>query len=253
MNVPESALAFGFVNEGNGSHAGRTMMLAELRTLLSTCSESVSVDEYRSAILDDNVLLKNTVATRRESFRRLRELYGLDSHIVLFRALRDLWFAEAEAQPLLALLCACARDPIFRATADLVLSLPTGEPVTPHMISAAVEGISPGRYNVTTLATIGRNAASSWRQSGHLSGRRSKVRTRADCRPVAVAYALLLGFLCDARGDALFHTVWARLLDTPESVLRTQASMASQQGWLEYRYSGDVTDVTFRHLLRQTE
>ena len=250
MKVPESAQAFGFVNDGFGSHSGRTMMLAELRALLSACSEPVSIDEYRSAILDQNVLLKNTVATRRESFRRLRELYGLDSHILLFRAVRDLWFAEAEAQPLLALLCVCARDPIFRSTANLVLSLAPGESITPQMISAVVEAIAPGRYSATTLATMGRNVISSWRQSGHLSGRNTKVRARANCRPVSVAYALFLGFLCDVRGDALLRSLWAQLLDAPENVLRAQATVASQQGWLEYRYSGDITDVSFQHLLR---
>ena len=43
----------------------------------------------------------------------------LDRRSVLFRGLRDLWDADEAAQPLLALLCSLARDPLLRATADL--------------------------------------------------------------------------------------------------------------------------------------
>jgi hypothetical protein len=73
----------------------------------------------------------------------------------------------------------------------------------------------------------------------------------AQSRPVTVAYALLLGHLCDVRGDLLFETLWARLLDAPPNVLHEQAVVAHQHGWLEYRHSGDITEVSFRYLLRQ--
>ena len=103
------------------------------------------------------------------------------------------------------------------------------------------------------LANIGRHAASSWQQSGHLSGRLRKVRTRAESRPAAVGYALLLGTLCGVRGEALFHTLWCRLLDAPTDTLHAQALAASQRGYLEYRHAGGVTEVAFRHLLRNTD
>jgi hypothetical protein len=47
---------------------------------------------------------------------------------------------------------------------------------------------------------MGQNAGSSWQQSGHLRGKLNKVRQRANSRPVAVAYALILGHLCGERG-----------------------------------------------------
>ena len=225
-------------------------MLAELRLLLAACPAATTVEEYGTAIIVENVLLKRTDTTRRESFRRLRELYSLDPRTLLFRALRDLWDADEQAQPLVAALCANARDPILRATADLILSIPPGAPVRPEMIADATKDRFPGRYNPTMLANVGRNAASSWQQSGHLSGRTTKVRARAVSRPSAVAYALLLGHLADARGEGLFHTLWARLLDAPEHVLHELAVAASQRGWIEYRRSGGVTEVGFRYLLR---
>jgi hypothetical protein len=77
------------------------------------------------------------------------------------------------------------------------------------------------------------------------------VRAAAACGPAATAYALLLGYLCNARGAALFETYWARITDAPMARLHEQAFAASRLGWLEYRHAGDVTDVRFAYLLRE--
>src|SRR6266516_2995924 len=138
LQIPALSNEYGFVNEPVGAHSSRTMMLAELRLLLSACPQSAGLEEYRSAILDENVLLKKTVATRKASFRWMRELYALDRKTLLFRALRDLWDEDTQAQPLLALLSAVARDLLLRSTAERILSVPVGETVTPTMLSEAV-------------------------------------------------------------------------------------------------------------------
>jgi hypothetical protein len=251
LPIPETAASYGFVLDGLGAHGSRTIMLKELGLLLAACPSTADMDGYRSAILDANVLLKQTEATRKESFRRLRELYGLDPDLLLFRTLRTLWNQTEEAQPLLALLSSTARDPMLRVTTDAVLTAPPGSLVTAKMLSQSVEERFPGRLNVTTLANIGRHAASSWTQTGHLQGRTKKVRSRAQSHPISVAYALLLGYLCGERGEALFHTLWTQLLDAPLHTLREQAILASRQGWLEYRHAGDVTEISFRYLLNE--
>src|SRR5215213_11416978 len=109
-------------------------MLRELRQLLATTPRDATYDDYRRAVVNDNVLGKRTMATRKESFRRLRELYGLSPEVPLFRALRDLWEANLDSQPMLAFLCASARDPILRASAAMILELPEGTRVSPQMI-----------------------------------------------------------------------------------------------------------------------
>lgn len=248
--IPDSATSFGFVLEGLGAHSSRTIMLDELRLLLGAVPASGSTRSYGSAILEENALLKRTDSTRAESFRRLRELYGLSRHLVLFRALRDLWEHEPAAQPMVALLCAIARDPMLRATVPTILMAQVGDAVTPQMISDSVNKQYPGRLNNTTLANIGRHAASSWTQSGHLYGRTHKIRVAAQSYPASVTYALFLGFLCGNRGEALFHADWTHLLDTPLDTLHDQAFLASQQGWLEYRHAGSVTEIGFSYLLR---
>ncbi len=251
LTIPESAIEHGFNVEGLGAHSSRTMMLAELRLLLDACPAATEMADYRSAVLDDNVLLKNTETTRRKSLRYLRELYGLDPSIILFRALRDLWEQEEDAQPMLALLCSLARDPSLRSTAAVIQDAPRGSMVTSQMLAEEAGRQYRGRLNSATLAKIGRNAGSSWTQSGHLQGRTNKVRVQAEVHPTSVAYALLLGYLCGARGQALFQTPWALLLDAPPHILHEQAFRASKQGWLEYRQAGAVTDVGFDYLLRE--
>src|SRR5712692_5877605 len=109
IQVPVVSIEYGFINEPVGAHSSRTMMLAELCLLLAACPQSASLVEYRSAIIDENVLLKKTVATRKASFRWLRELCALDRKPLLCRALRDLWDGGGQGQPLLALLSAIAR------------------------------------------------------------------------------------------------------------------------------------------------
>src|SRR5258708_2520410 len=251
LQIPISADEFGFINEPVSVHSSRTMMLAELRLLLAACQKAASLDEYQAAIIEENILLKRTVATRRVSFLRLRDLYALNTHILLFRSLRDLWDDDVEAQPFLALLSAVARDAILRGTAEKILALPIGDAVSPDMLAEAVNASFPHRYNSTTLASIGRNAISSWQQAGLLSGKLNKVRVQVHSHPASVAYALLLGHLSGARGEALFLTLWCRLLDTPMHILHEQAIVASQRGWIEYRHMGNVTEVGFRYLLRK--
>src|SRR5215213_8304738 len=130
-------------------------MLRELRQLLATTPRDATYDDYRRAVVNDNVLGKRTMATRKESLRRLRELYGLSPEVPLFRALRELWVANPDAQPILAFLCASARDPILRASMEMVLQSPQGTQVTPQMIEEVTANAFPGRYNPTMLANIG--------------------------------------------------------------------------------------------------
>jgi BrxA len=239
--------------ESGGTHTSRTIMLRELRQLLSNCPAGASKEDLTAAILVDNVLAKRSESSRQRSLRYLKELYVLDRQAVLYRALRDLWDADEASQPLLALMCSLARDPLLRATADTVLGVDLDGPVNAAMLAAAVGERFPGNYGDAVRNKVGRNAASSWTQSGHLEGRSAKRRIRAVCRPAAVAYALMLGHLSDARGIGLLRTVWGRALDAPDHLIYEHGFAAAQRGWIEFRRAGQVVDVGFGWLLRPME
>jgi hypothetical protein len=248
IDVPQSGIAAGMSNEPSGTHTSRTIMLDELSALLASCPPDASYDAYASAVVDTNVLGKSTLTTRKKSLRHLRELYSLNADVAVFAGLRSLWWDDPTSRPLLAVLCAAARDPLLRATADAVIDAPASSHVGAPELAEIVEIAFPHRFATGVRARIGRNAASSWTQSGHLRGRTNKVRTQAQATPAAAAYALYLGHLADETGSALFRTLWSRLLDAPEGQVRDLAAGASRLGWITYRSAATMTEVTFRHL-----
>ena len=238
-----------------GTTTSHTIVVGALALLLDAVPADAPTEAYAEAALERNVLGKDTDAARRRTFRHLRELYLLRSDSLLFRGLRDLWPVDPTARPLLAGLCALARDAVFRASRTAITGTAPGEDVTAADLATAVGAHFPDSYSGGTLAKIGRNTFSSWEQTGHLvaSTRARKVRTRAVCRPANVAYALVLGHLEGIRGRALFETPWTAVLDAPTSQLLELASTASQLGLIEFRHAGGVVDVGFRTLLRPLE
>jgi len=235
-----------------GPSTSQTVMIASLSRLIDLLPASAPAHAYRSAIMDENVLGKKTAGAREWAFRQLRRFYGLDPESLLFRAIRDLWPDDRAGQPLLAILCAMARDPVLRASAPMVLGSEIGAAIGPDDFEVAIEEAFPGTYGANTRRTTAQKLASSWNQSGHLKAESPtrKVRTRVVSSPTSIAYALLLGHLQGIRGEALFETLWAQVLDRPKSRLLDLASVASQYGMLEFRHAGGVVEIGFNELLR---
>ena len=247
-DLPEQV---GFKNGTSGIQSSRTIMFEELRLLLNSTPELFNQEQYYRAILEDNILLKNTTSTRRTTAAKLQALYTLNSNEVLFWALRHLWKMEEEGRPILAFLCAHARDPLLRITSKAILPVPVGEKVTKDTIEQVVAEATSNRFYEKTLHSIGRNAASSWTQSGHLIGKSKKVRIQAKATPASTAYALLLAHLSGTRGALLFDNYWTNLLDSSQFELENLAFEASRRAWLDYHKLGNVTEIGFVHLLSQ--
>jgi hypothetical protein len=242
-------------NRSGGTNTSHTIVVPALTQLLNTVDRHADAPAYEIAVLEHNLLGKDTNGARQRTLRYLRELYLLRPDSILFRALRDLWTDDAAGQPLLAGLCALARDSVFRASAPAIFKTSPGDEVTSSNLADAVDSVFPDIYNESTLAKIGRNTSSSWEQTGHLEAlaRTEKVRRRPVCTPSTVAYALMLGHLESVRGAALFETFWAQVLDHPRSHLIDLATIASQRSLIDFRHSGGVTDVGFSELLRPME
>lgn len=246
--VPEGALAAGFSNSPIGTHTGKTMMLPELRLLLGAVPGRVEFADYQRATVEENALAKSTAANRSNTLMYLKQLYGLRPDIPVFVALRELWDVKFSDQPLLALLCASARDVLLRSTANAVLGATPGSPVAAADMSAGIAEAYPGRYKPSTLRNLGQNIASSWTQAGLLTGAQDKRRSTPSVDVPAVVYAMYLGHLEGLAGLALFTSRWVRMLDRSEADLRSTAEAAGRSGWLEYRSSGGMTEIGFRHL-----
>jgi len=244
---------YGFHTGDKGTHTSRTMMLSELSQLLEAVPGEVTRTTYEAAIKEDNCLHKRTVATRKLTFQRLKELYALDSNILLFRLLRDLWRRNESSRPLLALSIALARDPLLRATAPVVLNLGFGQELSRQAMLEALTSSVGNRFNESTLDKIARNASSSWSQSGHLLGRVRKIRQRVEPTTAACTMALLLGYLLGRRGQLLFETKWAGVLDSSPAELLAVAGDARRLGLLDLKQSASIIDVSFPQLLSKED
>lgn len=224
-------------------HTSRTIMLAELGDLFATVPPEAARAEYAAAIVDDNVLGKATIATRRWTNQRLGELHALDPRLPIFRVLRRLWIVDVPGRPLLAMLCALARDPLLRATAAAVLALPVGAELVRSSFLDAIRQVVSTRLNEAVLDKVARNAASSWAQSGHLRGRMRKMRTRVAPTPGSLALALWLGSLEGYGGRALLDSHWTRVLDRAGEDLLPTAYEAKQLGLIHARAGGGVVEI----------
>jgi hypothetical protein len=243
----------GFRNGATSVHTSRTMMLRELRLLLSRVSADAPASKYLDAIVDDNVLGKPTRSTRQRTAQRLKELYALDPSCTLFRLLRHFWVADADSQPMLAFLVACARDPLLRSSTPFVLSIPRGHTVQPGAIADHLHAHYPSRFGPSTLIATAQRLASSWAQAGYLQGKQTKRRVHPQITPIVTAFALLLGYLSGLRGARLFESTWTQLLACSPAELTELTVEASTQEWLRYKAAGHVVEITFPELLTSAE
>ncbi len=245
---------FGFRNGRGGAHSARTMMLDELRALLSFADDSYAPREaYVNGIDIDNCLGKRSAKTRKITARHLIELYALDPNITLFRSLLFFWNRDEAGKPLLALICAYARDPLLRMSAPYVLVLEPGERVSREALEQFLDWEQPGRFSKATLKSTAQNINSTWTQSGHLIGKVKKLRTRANATAGSTAYALFLGYLEGIRGEGLFSSEYAKLLDCSADRAIELAEEASRRGWIVMKRVGKVIEVVFPQLLTGQE
>ena len=243
-NAPiPAAQAAGFRFGEKGTHTSRTMMLAELTELLAAVPANAAREEYADAIIEDNILGKQTTSTRRLTNQRLGELYGLSLTVPLFRVLRRLWDIDEPGRPLIALLCAVARDPLLRATSKAVLPMPIGSELLRSAMTSVIRESVGMRLNESILDKVARNAGSSWSQSGHLEGRVRKIRQEVRPTPGSMAFAVWFGSLHGLAGEDLLRTPWTRMLDQSPVELLDLTLRAKQLGLLNASSGGGVVQI----------
>jgi len=248
-----SQYEIGFKFGDKGMHTSRTIMLDELSVLMRMAKQDANRNDYKLLIIEENCLTKRTVATRKLTDQRLSELYALDTKVLLFRIMRQLWDSDEIGRPLLAILLALARDPLLRYTSIPILRLHQGNEFSRQAFTDILNKCTGSRFNESTIDKIVRNTASSWTQSGHLEGRTFKIRRTVCPTPAVVTFALLMGYILGARGDVLFETLWAKVLDVSKDELIQIATDAKRFGYLDIKASGGIVDVSFQRLLTDEE
>lgn len=244
----------GFRLGSGGAHSARTMMFVDLDRVLDHLeTRPARAVEVRSAIVEGNLLGRGTMHARREAAKRLTELYGLDDHFALFRALRRLWTIDEGARPALALLVAMARDAILRGAMPFAEALAPGEVFEVAEFVEFLRRRGQQRFSESSLRSMARNLASSWTQAGVLVGATHKQRARFEPRPASAALAMFLGHLEGARGTALFTTPWVRVFDGGAESIRRCGVEANRAGLVRMSAIDDVVAVSFTGWLDAAE
>lgn len=253
-NKEDKLNRFGIDLSQSGAHFARTLMFDELKQLLDFVPDiHASKDTYRQAIEEDNCLGKRSGSTRKITTSKLSILYGLDPHFTVFRTLRYLWIRDEEARPLIGLQCAIVRDRILRLSIPYILQMQEGEYLKKEQLEEFINDIEPDRFTKSTLESTVRNLSSTWTQTGHLTGRAKKIRSRVTATPGAVSYGLFLGYLQGVRGKAMFETDYIKLLECNLEMAIELAEQASRRGWIVMKRVGDVIEIQFPNFFTKEE
>jgi hypothetical protein len=247
--IEQLGLRFG----SNGPHAARTMMLDDLRVLFSHMPADATRADYAQAVCSENILGKPTKKSRELALRHLTTLYGLDTQLPLFRAMRRLWPVDVAAQPVLALSAALARDPLLRGTQTFILAKQPGVLVTREDLEQCLAADHQGRFSPASLKSFAQNVNGTWTSAGFLSGRNRKTRSIPVVTPVNVAFCLFLGHLEGLSGQRLFTSSWMNLLPGSPGELEAHANSAYHRGLLVFLNAGGVKEVRFPDYLTPEE
>ena len=126
-----------------------------------------------------------------------------------------------------------------------------GKKVTVESLEHNIENHYPQKYSVNTRRSLAQNIASSWKQAGFITGKIKNLRTQPDINYLVVAFAFLLAYLNDVRGDFILKSNWVKALSLDENTIRALAIEAGKRDLLQYQFAGNVTSITFNNLLNK--
>lgn len=243
----------GFSKASGGGHLARSMMFLEMQTLFRRMPLDVTKIDFEKAIVEENILEKPTLSSRKKSLRHLRDFYGLYPSKPLFRVLWNLGHADLDSLPQLCLVCAYSRDPQLRHSFDLIRTLHLNEVLKKVDMEQHLENGFPGRFSQATKASMARNVNTTWTFGGHLAGKVKKTRILPSPRPVSAAYAMFVGYLTGLRGERLLNSAFASLVASNRSQLQAALSLASAKGLLSLKQAAGIVEFDFSYLLTSAE
>jgi hypothetical protein len=228
-------------------------MLIEFRALVRAMPLTATKDDFVKTIVEENVLEKPTLSSRRKSLRHLIELYGMDPSKALFRVLWELGHADQDSIAQLCLVCAYARDSQLRYSFELIRTLRLGEVLERAAMEQHLENGFPGRFSPAMKKSMAQNVNTTWTFGGHLTGKAKKTRQLPSPRPISAAYAMFVGYLTGLRGERLLDSAFAALVASNRSQLQAALSLASAKGLLSLKKAAGIVEFDFSNLLTSAE
>ncbi len=244
---------FGFSKTKVGGHTSRSMMLVEMSSLVRAMPVNITKEDIKKAVIEENILNKPTLVSRKKTFRHLTEIYGLDVSKPVFRVFWALAHSDFESLPALCLICAYARDPQLRFSFELIRKLKLGQVLSRTEMEQYLELGFPDRFSPAMKKSMAQNVNTTWTFGGHLMGRAKKVRQIPNPRPVSALYAMLVGYFSGLRGEHLLDSAYASLVAPSRSILQSSLSLAAAKGLFRLKQAGGIVEFDFSNLLTTKE
>lgn len=229
-------------------HTNRTLMFVELARVMD---HGIHDDRYLDS-LNNNITNKATRTNQDKTTKLLIKLYGFKSEEPDFKAFTHFWqLSDQYERPVLALLLALSHDNLLKESISVVLGTPLGEKVEITRLEDNIEIHHPHRYSPKTLRSTAQNLASSWKQAGFITGKVKNIRTQPDITYTCISSAMLLAYLAGKRGEFILDSSWVMALGLNKDQIKTLAFEATKRDLLQYNSAGEVTSISFDHLLRK--
>lgn len=233
--------------------ATRASLYSDLRTLLTAVTGTPSREEYRQAVIEDNVLGRGTRASREKAWKELAARYGLDRTSAIFPAyLEEYRRATSEADhALTAYLLFAVRDRLVRdlgtdwlyeylraapaelRTVDVLAFLASREPEHPEI----------AMWSASSRANIAVHYLSALKEFGLARGWRRKLVVRPTPGAPPVRFLLRALLLWGANHLAAVESPLFRLLGLSLEETVPLLFQLTAAGALRCRIQGDVVDL----------
>jgi hypothetical protein len=228
-------------------HTSRTIMSAELIEVMDFPKENL--DYFQ--IMTDNVFNKKTESSKKKTINYLTQLYSFKKEDKKFLSLEDYWNKiEDNEKPLLAILFAVSKDYLMQESVDFVKSTKNSDKASIEEFEANIEHYHANRFTPKTLRSVSQNVASSWKQAGYVLGMRKNIRTVHPPSYFAVAFAFLMAYIDDFRGDYLFNHPSVKALDASKEEIMILIKAASDRDLLDFNQSGVSIVISFEKYLK---
>jgi len=238
------------MNKPTTIHTSRTIMSTELIEVMDYNKENLDYFE----IMTDNVFNKKTESSKKKTINYLTQLYNFNKDNVKFLCLENYWSKVYDKEkPLLALLFAVSKDYLMKESVDFVKSVKHGNKASIEEFEANIAHHHPNRFSPKTLRSVSQNVASSWKQAGYVVGKMKNIRT--ECAPsyFTAAFAFLMAYLDDLRGEYMFDHPSVKALDATKDEILTLIKAASDRELLNYNRSGASIVISFDNYLKEIQ
>ena len=236
---------FGFRRAGGSIHTSQTILASNATLLIAAMGTEPAAwdrEAIRRKIVEDNLFGKRTESARLGSLRDMIALYGFDAPPPVTQAALAVWNTASNRSLLLGML-AVARDPILRASAQVIFAAESGESISFRTMAANLELEYPGRFSAGTLRAVGERCVSSWGQTGHLTNDTQRRRTAAIPDPALTGFAAFLAICAGFSGAAILESSWFRMLDVSSEQALSLLRRAEATGDIRLRIAGHVFDI----------